>query len=214
MAVNRIAVIDYGMGNLHSVASALKKVAPEAEVIVTADPQVVAAADRVVFPGVGAIRDCMAELKNRGLDEIVQEVAATKPLLGICVGMQLMATRGLEKQTTSGLGWIAGDVVEMLPQDETLKIPQIGWNTLTVQQPHPLLDGIELGDNGLHAYFVHSYHMAVTNDAHRLAHVDYAGDVTAIIGRDTMLGMQFHPEKSAAAGLTLLKNFLEWNGQC
>ncbi|MGJ8627408.1 MAG: imidazole glycerol phosphate synthase subunit HisH [Sulfitobacter sp.] len=207
------AIIDYESGNLHSAHKAFERMARETdagEVIVTADADVVARADRLVLPGDGAFPACMAALKGAGglYDAMVEAVEVQgRPFLGICVGMQLMASMGREYTDTPGLGWIAGDVTRITPADPKLKVPHMGWNDLIIDHPHPVFDGIATGD---HAYFVHSYHMAVSDPAQRLAHVDYAGDVTAIIGRDTMLGMQFHPEKSQATGLRLIANFLNW----
>ncbi|AXI41810.1 imidazole glycerol phosphate synthase subunit HisH [Sulfitobacter sp. SK011] len=207
------AIIDYESGNLHSAHKAFERMARETDagdVIVTADADVVARADRLVLPGDGAFPACMAALKGAGglYDAMVEAVEGQgRPFLGICVGMQLMASVGREYTDTAGLGWIAGEVTRITPADPKLKVPHMGWNDLVIDHPHPVFDGIETGD---HAYFVHSYHMAVTDPAQRLAHVDYAGDVTAIIGRDTMLGMQFHPEKSQATGLRLIANFLNW----
>lgn len=207
------AIIDYESGNLHSAHKAFERMAREVnagEVIVTADADVVARADRIVLPGDGAFPACMAALKGAGglYDAMVEAVEVNaRPFLGICVGMQLMASVGREYSDTTGLGWIAGEVTRIIPADPTLKVPHMGWNDLVIDHPHPVFDSISTGD---HAYFVHSYHMAVTDPAQRLAHVDYAGDVTAIIGRDTMLGMQFHPEKSQGTGLRLISNFLNW----
>ncbi len=180
------------------------------DVIVTSDADVVAGADRIVLPGDGAFPACMAALKGSGglYDAMVEAVEVKgRPFLGICVGMQLMASIGREYQDTPGLDWIAGEVTRITPADPKLKVPHMGWNDLIIDHPHPVFADLVTGD---HAYFVHSYHMAVTHPAERLAHVDYAGDVTAIIGRDTMLGMQFHPEKSQATGLRLIANFLTW----
>lgn len=206
------AIIDYGSGNLRSAAKAFERVSVEASgapVIVTSDPDAVRRADRIVLPGVGAFGDC-----RRGLDAvdgmveaIAERVAAGTPFLGICVGMQLMATRGLEHAETAGFGWIPGDVVAMQPDDPALKIPQIGWNTLEDLSEHPVLDGIEAGD---HAYFVHSYHLEPADPAHCLAVTDHGGRVTAVVGHATMVGTQFHPEKSQATGLRLIGNFLRW----
>ncbi len=207
------AIIDYESGNLHSAHKAFERMAREVdagEVIVTSDPDVLARADRIVLPGDGAFPSCMAALKNRsGLyDALIHTVERQgRPFLGICVGMQLMATMGREYQDTPGLDWIAGEVTRITPSDPTLKVPHMGWNDLILDAPHPVFDGITTGD---HTYFVHSYHMVVTDPSQRLAHVDYAGDVTAVIGRDTMLGMQFHPEKSQTTGLRLIANFLKW----
>ena len=207
------AIIDYESGNLHSAHKAFERMANEVgagEVCVTADADVVAKADRVVLPGDGAFPACMSALKGSGglYDAMVEAVEVkARPFLGICVGMQLMATWGREYEDTQGLDWIGGEVTRIMPADASLKVPHMGWNDLIVEAPHPVFADLKTGD---HAYFVHSYHMAVANPAERLAHVDYAGDVTAIIGRDTMLGMQFHPEKSQHTGLRLIANFLTW----
>lgn len=212
-----IAIIDYGSGNLHSAAKAFERAAralPDAGAVkVTRDPETVYRADRIVLPGVGAFADC-----RRGLDALDGMVEAmteavrvkARPFFGICVGMQLMAARGLEKETTDGLGWIAGDVDKITPRDESLKIPHMGWNTLEMLQEHPVLERLPLGDKGLHAYFVHSYQLKATNEADVLARADYGGPVTAIVGRETMIGTQFHPEKSQRFGLALIANFLRW----
>jgi imidazole glycerol-phosphate synthase subunit HisH len=213
----RVAIIDYGSGNLRSATKAFERAAREAgidaEIDLTDKPDAVASADRVVLPGVGAYADCRAGLAavsgmHEALVEAVEKKA--KPFFGICVGMQLMSSRGLEKTTTEGLGWIAGDVIEMTPSDPDLKIPQIGWNTLTLNTPHPLFDGIATGPDGLHAYFVHSYHLAAANPAEVIATADYGGAMTAFVGRDNMAGAQFHPEKSQRLGLALISNFLRW----
>lgn len=207
------AIIDYESGNLHSAHKAFERMAREVdagEITVTSDADVVARADRIVLPGDGAFPACMAALQGTdGLFEAMIEAVEVKarPFLGICVGMQLMARMGHEYEPTKGLGWIDGDVTKITPSDPTLKVPHMGWNDLIVNHPHPVFADLKTGD---HAYFVHSYHMAVTDAAERLAHAEYAGDVTAIIGRDTMLGMQFHPEKSQATGLRLIANFLTW----
>ena len=207
------AIIDYESGNLHSAHKAFERMARETDagqVVVTAEADVVASADRIVLPGDGAFPACMAALKGTGgLHDALREAVELKgrPFLGICVGMQLMATLGHEYAETEGLDWIGGEVRRINPADPALKVPHMGWNDLVLDHPHPIFDGIKTGD---HAYFVHSYHMVVANPAERLAHVDYAGDVTAIIGRDTMLGMQFDPEKSQATGLRLIANFLNW----
>ena len=213
----RVAIIDYGSGNLRSATKAFERAAREAgidaHIDLTDKAENVAAADRIVLPGVGAYADC-----RRGLDavpemtEVLIETVETKarPFLGICVGMQLMSSRGLEKTVTQGFGWVPGDVVEMTPGDPKLKIPQIGWNTLDPKREHPLLDGIPTGPQGLHAYFVHSYHLEAKNPAEVLAVVDYGGSVTAAVARDNIAGTQFHPEKSQALGLALITNFLKW----
>ena len=206
-------LIDYDSGNLHSAQKAFERMASEAnagDVIVTGDPDVVARADRIVLPGDGAFPHCRAELLSRtGLGEAITEAVTKRavPFMGICVGMQMLATTGHEYEPTPGFGWIAGDIRKITPADETLKIPHMGWNDLIIDTPHPVLSGIKTGD---HAYFVHSYAMTVSNAAERLAHVDYAGDITAIVGRDNIIGMQFHPEKSQDAGLQMIGNFLRW----
>ena len=207
------AIIDYESGNLHSAHKAFERMANETgggEVVVTGDADVVARADRIVLPGDGAFPACMAALKGHsGLYAAMIEAVEGKgrPFMGICVGMQLMATLGREYQDTPGLDWVCGEVIKITPHDSTLKVPHMGWNDLVIDAPHPVFDGIKTGD---HAYFVHSYHMDVSNDAERLAHVDYSGDVTAVIGRDNMIGLQFHPEKSQSAGLRMIANFLAW----
>lgn len=212
-----VALIDYGSGNLHSAGKALERAARESgtgkTVLVTADPEVVRRADRIVLPGVGAYADC-----RRGLDAVPGMVEALteaviargRPFLGICVGLQLMATRGLEHGETAGLGWIAGDVVKIAPSDPALKIPHMGWNSLDVARPHPILDGIPTGPSGLDAYFVHSYHLAAAHPGEVIATSDYGGRITAAVGRDNLVGTQFHPEKSQRLGLALLANFLKW----
>jgi len=208
------AIIDYESGNLHSAEKAFGRMASEAnagEVVVTSDADIVARADRIVLPGDGAFPACVKALKGTGgLFDALQEAVTVKarPFLGICVGMQLMASLGREYEDTDGLGWIDGEVVKIDPADKSLKVPHMGWNDLVIDTPHPVFEGIETGD---HTYFVHSYHFDVTKPSERLAHVDYAGDITAIVGRDTMLGMQFHPEKSQQVGLRLISNFLTWS---
>jgi glutamine amidotransferase len=212
-----VAIVDYGSGNLHSAAKAFERAA-RAEglsepIVVTSDPEAVARADRVVLPGVGAFADC-----RRGLDDVAGMVAALdetvrrrgRPFLGICVGMQLMAERGREYEVTQGLGWIPGEVDRITPSDPSLKIPHMGWNTLNACRPHPLLDGIATGPEGLHAYFVHSFQLAPAERADLIAEADYGGPVTAVVGRDTAVGTQFHPEKSQRLGLRLIANFLKW----
>ncbi len=212
-----LSIIDYGSGNLHSARKAFERAAREAgilaQIAVTADADVVARSDRIVLPGVGAYADCRSGLDAvSGMVDALQTAVIDKarPFLGICVGQQLMASRGLEKQITHGLGWVAGDCSLITPQDASVKIPQIGWNTLDVENRHPLLEGIPLGPQGLHAYFVHSYHVVPQNAAERIATTDYSGKVTAMIGRDNMAGTQFHPEKSQKLGLALISNFLRW----
>lgn len=213
----RIAIIDYGSGNLRSATKAFQRAALEAgidaDIDLTADPERVRSADRIVLPGVGAYADCAAGLHAvDGMWEAVEETAITKarPFLGICVGMQLMSERGLEKTVTRGFGWIAGDVKEITPADPALKVPQIGWNTIELRREHPLFAGIKTGSDGLHAYFVHSYHLDATGPDQVLAVADYGGTVTAAVARDNLAGTQFHPEKSQALGLALIANFLRW----
>jgi glutamine amidotransferase len=215
--MQRLVIIDYGSGNLHSAAKAFERAARESEadvgIAVTSDPAAVEAADRIVLPGVGAFADCKA-----GLDAVPGMRAALetsvrgngRPFLGICVGAQLMAERGLEFRTTSGFGWIKGDVKAIEPKDRTLKIPHMGWNTLDVVNDHPLLAGIATGPQGLHAYFVHSFHLATPDRGALVAEADYGGPVTAMVGRDNLAGTQFHPEKSQTLGLRLIANFLKW----
>jgi imidazole glycerol-phosphate synthase subunit HisH len=210
-----VAIIDYGSGNLRSAANAFQRAASSAgeTVLVTADPDEVRRADRIVLPGVGAFADC-----RRGLDAIPgmvdtleEEVRRRgKPFLGICVGSQLMAERGVEKEISAGLSWIAGDVVEITPADPALKIPHMGWNSLQATRPHELLAGIPTGDDGWDAYFVHSFHIRTRNPSDQIAIADYGGPVTAIVGRDNYAGTQFHPEKSQKLGLALIANFLRW----
>lgn len=212
-----VAIIDYGSGNLRSATKAFERAAREGgtghDIVLTADPDVVAKAGHVVLPGVGAFADCAAGLAAvDGMQDAIDEAAIRRavPFLGICVGQQLMAKRGLEKVTTDGFGWIHADVVQIEPDDASLKIPQMGWNTLNVHTAHPVLDGIHTGLDGLHAYFVHSYHMADVPDDELIASASYGGPVTAIVGRDNLVGTQFHPEKSQALGLALISNFLRW----
>ena len=213
----KVAIVDYGSGNLHSAHKAFERAAREAdlsaEVRVTADPDWTLAADRIVLPGVGAFADC-----RRGLDRVAGMAAALeeavlrggKPFLGICVGAQLLATRGLEHEVVAGLNWIKGDVAPIKPNDPALKIPHMGWNTLEVKRPHALLAGIRTGTDGLHAYFVHSYQLYAEDPETLVATADYGGPVTAVIARDNIVGTQFHPEKSQTLGLMLIANFLKW----
>lgn len=210
-----VAIIDYGSGNLRSAAKAFERAVREAggsdQVIVTSDADEVRRADRVVLPGVGAFGDCKAGLDAvPGMIDAITEVTKThgRPFLGICVGMQLLADRSLEHGTYQGLGWISGDVVALDPADRTLKVPHMGWNDLQFDPAsHPVLNGLTPGS---HAYFVHSYHVQVSDPATCLATVEYGGPVTAIVARDTVIGTQFHPEKSQTLGLALLTNFLKW----
>ncbi len=213
----RVAIIDYGSGNLRSATKAFERAAREsgvdADIVLTADAEIVRTADRIVLPGVGAYADCKAGLAHvPGMIDALQEavIKRANPFLGICVGMQLMSSRGLEKTVTEGLDWIKGDVVEMTPSDPALKIPQIGWNTIDLKRPHPMFDDIRTGETGLHAYFVHSYHFAAENPCDVLAVTNYGGPMTAAVARDNMVGTQFHPEKSQKLGLALIANFLRW----
>ncbi|MDO6522450.1 imidazole glycerol phosphate synthase subunit HisH [Shimia thalassica] len=207
------AIIDYESGNLHSAEKAFQRMAVEVdggEVVVTSDADVVAKADRLVLPGDGAFPACAAELRgHKGIYDAMVEAVEHKarPFLGICVGMQLMATTGHEYNETSGLDWVSGDVEKITPEDTSLKVPHMGWNDLVIERPHAVLEGVETGD---HTYFVHSYQFHVAKPEERIAYVNYGGEVTAIIGRDTMLGMQFHPEKSQTVGLRMIGNFLRW----
>ena len=206
-------LIDYESGNLHSAQKAFERMAREVdagEVVVTTDADTVARADRIVLPGDGAFPACAAALRaTGGVYEALREAVESRgrPFLGICVGMQLMARIGREYRDTDGLGWIDGEVVRIAPEDPALKVPHMGWNDLVLNAGHPVFDGIGTGD---HAYFVHSYQFAVADPSERLAHVGYGGEVTAVVGRDTMLGMQFHPEKSQGVGLRMIRNFLTW----
>lgn len=207
------ALVDYDSGNLHSARKAFERMARETnrgEVVVTSDPDVVSRADRIVLPGDGAFPSCRAALtRHTGLFEAIDDAVRHKgrPFLGICIGMQMLATRGLEFEPTEGFGWVPGEVVKITPADPALKVPHMGWNDLIVDRPHPVLEGISTGD---HAYFVHSYHFNVADRTDLIAHVDYAGPITAIVGRDNIVGAQFHPEKSQATGLRLIANFLGW----
>ena len=215
--MQRVVIIDYGSGNLHSAAKAFERASREAsanaEIVVSARAEDVCAADRVVLPGVGAFADCKRGLEAvPGMREAVEEAVhgRGRPFLGICVGMQLLAEHGREYVVTEGLGWIGGEVDKIAPADPSLKIPHMGWNTLSARTPHRLLDGIPLGPDGLHAYFVHSYQLNPTDRADLVAQADYGGPITAIVARDTYAGTQFHPEKSQRLGLALIANFLKW----
>lgn len=208
------ALVDYDSGNLHSAQKAFERMAQEVdggEITVTSDPDVVARADRIVLPGDGAFPACRnALMRDRaGLYDAIEDAvnSKAKPFLGICVGMQMMASWGREYTDTKGFDWIGGEIVKITPDSPTLKVPHMGWNDLVLDGTHPVLEGVSTGD---HAYFVHSYHFKTADPAHRLAHVDYAGDITAIVARDTMIGMQFHPEKSQKTGLRMIANFLKW----
>ena len=205
-------LVDYDSGNLHSAQKAFERMAAETggRILVSSRPEDVARADRIVLPGDGAFPACRRALgEHGGLFEAIDEAVTQKarPFMGICIGMQMLATKGLEHEPTQGFDWIGGEVVRITPADPSLKVPHMGWNDLILDHSHPCLSGLTTGD---HAYFVHSWHFKVANPAHRLAHVDYAGEVTAIVGRDTIFGTQFHPEKSQSAGLRLIANFLSW----
>ncbi len=206
-------IVDYDSGNLHSAHKAFQRMADEVasgQVALSSDPDVVRRADRIVLPGDGAFPACRTALfDHRGLFEALEEVAIRKaqPFLGICIGMQMMASQGLEYTPSDGFDWITGEVTKITPNDPAVKVPHMGWNDLILDSPHPVFNGIKSGD---HAYFVHSYHMQVSQPEQRLAHVGYDGEITAIVGRDNLLGMQFHPEKSQKTGLKLIANFLKW----
>ncbi|WP_411837337.1 imidazole glycerol phosphate synthase subunit HisH [Paracoccus sp. ME4] len=207
----RVALVDYDSGNLHSAEKAFQLMGRDAgaEVVVTADPEVAARADRIVLPGDGAFPACRTALGEvDGMAEAIQEAVISRgvPFMGICVGMQMLATTGHEYRETPGLDWIGGEIRAIAAPG--LKVPHMGWNDLVIDRPHPVLEGIATGD---HAYFVHSWQFQVTDPAHLLAHVDYGGAVTAVVGRDNIVGTQFHPEKSQAVGLRLIANFLRWN---
>jgi glutamine amidotransferase len=212
-----IAIIDYGAGNLRSAAKAFSlavaNVGKPQPVTVTADPTVVAAADRIVLPGDGAFRDCRSNLDAVPgmIDAIDTVIDSGRPFLGICVGMQLLADRGLEHGTTEGLGRIPGEVVPIEPSDPALKVPHMGWNTLDVKRNHALLEGIATGPNGLHAFFLHAFELEPGEERDLVATADYGGEVTAIVARDNVAGTQFHPEKSQKLGLALIENFIRWN---
>lgn len=206
-------IVDYESGNLHSAQKAFQRMAVETgagEVVVTSDPDVVRTAARVVLPGDGAFPACRRELfDHRGLFEAMEEavIRRGRPFMGICIGMQMMATRGLEYEETEGFGWIAGTVEPIAPDDPAMKVPHMGWNDLVLDAAHPVFAGVSTGD---HAYFVHSFHFRVDDPACLLAHTEYGGPVTAVVGRDTMIGTQFHPEKSQRTGLRMIANFLRW----
>ena len=206
-------IVDYESGNLHSAEKAFQRMAQETgagAVQVTSDPDVVRGASRVVLPGDGAFPACRKELfDHRGLFEAIEDAVITRgqPFMGICIGMQMMASNGLEYTETPGFDWIAGTVEPITPSQPGMKVPHMGWNDLVIDSPHPIFHGVKTGD---HAYFVHSYQFRVTDPAHLLAHVDYGGRVTAVVGRDNIVGTQFHPEKSQATGLRMIANFLTW----
>jgi glutamine amidotransferase len=213
-----IALIDYGAGNLRSAAKAFEHAIAASgvreEITITSDPEIVAAADRVVLPGDGAFADCRRNLDAlTGMGEAIEEVIDRRgrPFLGICVGMQLLATRGIEHGVTQGLGRIPGEVRAVRPSDPSLKVPHMGWNNLTATRDHPLLSGVVLGADGWHAYFLHGFHLVAEDEEDVIAVADYGGEVTAIVARDNIAGTQFHPEKSQRLGLALIGNFLRWN---
>ncbi len=210
----KIALVDYGSGNLRSAAKSFERAADEAglsaTINVTADPVAVLASDRVVLPGVGAFGDCRAGIRAiPGMWDALQDVVIDqkRPFLGICVGMQLMADQGLEHGVHAGFGWIPGEVVPIETGNPDLKIPHMGWNTIEVLRDHPVFAGITAGS---HAYFVHSYHFHVSEPQHRISLCHYGTEITSAVAKDNMVGTQFHPEKSQHTGLTLIRNFLEW----
>lgn len=212
-----IAIVDYGSGNLHSAQKAFERAVRQADVsdkiIVTSKPEMIRNADRIILPGVGAFADCKKGLENiSGMIDVLEErvIRQGYPFFGICVGMQLLASRGLEHVETKGLNWIEGDVAAISPDDAQLKTPHMGWNTLNAHQNHKLFDTIPMGDHGLHAYFVHSYALAPRNPNHIAATTDYGGTIVSIVARDNIVGTQFHPEKSQKLGLQLIANFLRW----
>lgn len=206
-------IVDYESGNLHSAEKAFQRMAQEGghgAVTVTSDPDVIRRADRIVLPGDGAFAACRAALfDHRGVFEAIDEAVNThaRPFMGICIGMQMLASTGLEHGATPGFDWIGGTVGPLTPGDPGLKVPHMGWNDLVLHGTHPVLAGVTTGQ---HAYFVHSYQFRVANPAHLLAHADYGEPVTAVVGRDTIIGTQFHPEKSQATGLAMIANFLRW----
>lgn len=215
--MQRVVIIDYGSGNLHSAGKAFERAAREseadAEILISSNPADIAGADRIVLPGVGAFADCKHGLAAvPGMLEALSRAVHDngRPFLGICVGMQLLATRGLEHGVTPGLAWIAGEVRAIEPSDKALKIPHMGWNTLNVVSPHALLNGIATGPNGLHAYFVHSYQLVADDRGCVVAETEYGGPVTALVAKANIAGTQFHPEKSQTLGLKLIANFLAW----
>ncbi len=212
-----VSIIDYGSGNLKSAEKAFQRAAHEAgldtQIIVTDDAETVRKSDRIVLPGVGAFADCRAGLLAvEGMNEVLQErvIDHGVPYFGICVGMQLMAQKGLEKGNHEGFGWIAGEVAKITPNDTSLKVPHMGWNTLEIVNGHPLFNDIDTGPTGLHAYFVHSYHLQTANADQLVATAEYGGSITAMVACDNMVGTQFHPEKSQRLGLGLITNFLRW----
>ncbi|MCY4292917.1 MAG: imidazole glycerol phosphate synthase subunit HisH [Roseovarius sp.] len=207
-------IVDYESGNLHSAMKAFEKISSEhghSEVVVTSDPEIVRKADRVVLPGDGAFRACKKELfDHRGLFQAIEEAVRQngRPFLGICIGMQMLATQGLEHGITPGFNWIEGEVGPITPSEPGMKIPHMGWNNLVIKRRHPVLNGVKSGD---HAYFVHSYEFNTGNPEHDIAHVEYGGDISAVVGCDNIVGTQFHPEKSQTTGLRIIANFLNWS---
>ena len=207
------AIVDYDSGNLHSAHKAFERMAHETnagDVIVTCDPETVLKADRVVLPGDGAFPACRTALfDHKGIYEAIEElvIRRARPFMGICIGMQMLATRGLEYEETAGFDWIKGSVRKITPSNADLRVPHMGWNSLEIEQSHPLFDGIS---HGKHCYFVHSYHFDVDAPTERLASTDHGGKITAVVGRDTLVGVQFHPEKSQETGLRMIANFLKW----
>ena len=206
------AIIDYSSGNLHSARKAFEKISASnnlGSVVVTSNPDIISSADRLVLPGDGAFPACKTELlSSEAYDAMIYAaVEKGRPFLGICIGMQLMAIRGYEYEETDGLGWIDGKVCKIDPADKNLKIPHMGWNSLNIENEHPVLKGIFNGD---HVYFVHSFQMVLSNRKQRLAYTDYGTDITAVVGKENLLGFQFHPEKSAKIGLKMIENFLSW----
>ena len=206
------AIIDYSSGNLHSAHKAFEKITAShnlGAVVVTSDPKIISCADRLVLPGDGAFPSCKSELMSSEAYEalVYSVVEKSRPFLGICVGMQLMAVKSYEYQETNGLGWIDGEVRKIKPKDKSLKIPHMGWNTLNIECSHPIFDCIQNGD---HVYFVHSFQMMMKKQEQRLAYTDYGTDITAVVGKENMVGLQFHPEKSGYIGLKMIENFLSW----
>ena len=213
-----VVIVDYGSGNLRSAHKAFVRAAEDAgdttAIVVSADPKRVARADRIVLPGVGAFADCMGGLTSApGMIEAFNSAVMERgvPMLGVCVGMQLFADQGLEHKVSDGLGWIPGEVRHLTPNDPSLKIPHMGWNTLEEVRPHPVMEGIPTGPDGWHAYFVHSYAFAPNSAESIVALSDHGGPFAAIVGRDNIIGTQFHPEKSQKLGLKLIQNFLAWS---
>ncbi|OHY81291.1 imidazole glycerol phosphate synthase subunit HisH [Marinobacter sp. AC-23] len=210
-----VAIIDYGMGNLHSARKAVEHVAPDTRVLVTDNADKIREADRVILPGVGAIRDCMAEIRRLGVDELVREVSRDRPFLGICVGMQALMSRSEENGGVAGINLFPSEVRffgdSLVENGERLKVPHMGWNQVYQAKAHPLWQGIPDGDR---FYFVHSYYAEAEGNADIVGRSHYGVDLAAAVARDNIFAVQFHPEKSAGAGLQLLKNFTDWNGTC